>query len=156
MAEVIKQQQPKDGKPLFVFERIPDNALVQDMIEKARLYSTENVKKAVKTRYSLTKEQFTAINEENRKWYKNRLEDVIPQIRHDSAEEAFQLVVCIPIMVMRDHFGDLMKKEVDQKNREIRFYEYLEESKKYLTPNLIVALDTKRKMMKLSASTEYQ
>ena len=113
------------GKQLFVTDAIPDEKLIGDMVQKAKEFASVNAKNKAKTSYALTKEQLKVINDTNREWYKKRLENIVPQIRKDAAEESFMLVVSIPIMVMRDHFGDLMKKEVDGKNREIRFYEHL-------------------------------
>lgn len=45
----------------------------------------------------------------------------------EASEQAFLMMIGIPILVMKDHFGQLIRKEYAGKTREQRFYEYCEE-----------------------------
>lgn len=42
----------------------------------------------------------------------------------NAAETAFLLMLGIPVLMLRDHFGHLMRREVDGKSREQRFVDY--------------------------------
>ena len=43
---------------------------------------------------------------------------------HDAAETAFLLMLGIPVLMFKDHFGQLIRREVDGKSREQRFVDY--------------------------------
>lgn len=71
-----------------------------------RRQDKEHAKKAT---YTLTKEQLQAIKQE---------------ATTEAAETAFLLMLGIPILVFKDHFGQLIRREVDEKSREQRFMDY--------------------------------
>lgn len=51
------------------------------------------------------------------------LEQLKKEISVDATETAFEYMMCIPLMILHDHYGNLNRKEVDGMCREERFFE---------------------------------
>lgn len=51
------------------------------------------------------------------------LEKLKKEISVDATETAFEYMMCIPLIILHDHYGRLNKKEVDGMCREERFFE---------------------------------
>lgn len=51
------------------------------------------------------------------------LEQLKKEISLDATETAFEYMMCIPLIILHDHYGRLNKKEVDGMCREERFFE---------------------------------
>lgn len=51
------------------------------------------------------------------------LEQMKKEISLDATETAFEYMMCIPLIILHDHYGRLNRKEVDGMCREERFFE---------------------------------
>ena len=93
--------------------------------ERRRLQKKENKKEPV---YNISQQNIDKIKQ---------------NAKSEALNTAFCLMVCLPIMVVHDHFTDLWKKEVDGKCREERALDYILDlydsfEKGYLTLNDII------------------
>lgn len=53
-----------------------------------------------------------------------QLQGLKQEATHDAAETAFILMLGIPVLMFKDHFGQLIRREVEGKSREKRFVDY--------------------------------
>ena len=48
---------------------------------------------------------------------REQIKGIRDQATNEAVDTAFKLMLCIPVMVIHDHYADLMRKEVDGKSR---------------------------------------
>ena len=71
----------------------------------------------------MTRAERRRVERENRKQPTYNLSrDQLREI--NAAETAFLMMLGIPVLMFKDHFGQLMRREVDGKSREQRFVDY--------------------------------
>ena len=68
------------------------------------------------------------------------LEKLKKEISVDATETAFEYMLCIPLIILHDHYGRLNRKEIDGVCREERFFDLCLDqfesfSKKYVSLN---------------------
>ncbi|MBT9813727.1 hypothetical protein [Enterocloster citroniae] len=55
---------------------------------------------------------------------RDQMQGMKQEATRDAAETAFLLMLGIPVLMFKDHFGQLIRREVDGKSREQRFVDY--------------------------------
>ena len=90
--------------------------MVMNRAEKRRL-EKQKIKIEKPAVYNLTRDQYFGVMRSGR-------DEIKKEVTRETVEAVLPLMLGIPVLMFKDHFGDLIRKEVDGKNRYERFADY--------------------------------
>lgn len=108
----------------------------------------------------MTRAERRRVERENRKQptynlSRDQLREIKQEATHNAAETAFLMMLGIPVLMFKDHFGQLMRREVDGKSREQRFVDYCIEFYRQFDKGLYT-LDDIRSVLKDECNIEIE